>query len=236
MKFKQIARSSAKWLTAGLGVATASYAGYVGVTWLRYGKPSRASGENIDALMDKFISQYDVADRHNVRVDAPADITFPAASEVDLERCAVVRGIFKAREWILRSKADSTIRPRGLIAETRSLGWGVLAEVPGREIVMGAVTKPWDANPVFRALPPEEFLAFQEPGYVKIVWTLRTNPAGENKSILRTETRAIATDADARRKFRRYRSFLSPGIIVIRRAMLPAAKAEAERRWQAIAA
>ena len=77
---------------------------------------------------------------------------------------------------------------------------------------------------------------FQEPGYVKIIWTLRANPDRNGQSIFRTETRAVATDVEARRKFRRYWAFLSPGIIAIRRVMLPAVKAEAERRWIKIAA
>jgi hypothetical protein len=110
------------------------------------------------------------------------------------------------------------------------------AERPGREIVMGCATKPWEANPVFRTLRPDEFVAFDEPGYVKIVWTLRADPAGGSASVFRTETRAIATDSTARRKFRRYWSLLSPGIILIRSALLPAVRAEAERRWEDIAA
>ena len=70
---------------------------------------------------------------------------------------------------------------------TKSIGWGVLAEVTGREIVMGAVTQPWRANVVFRPLPPGEFSAFKEPDYVKVVWTLRADPAGTSRSIFRTE-------------------------------------------------
>ena len=66
--------------------------------------------------------------------------------------------------------------------------------------------------------------------YVKIVWTLRADAIGADASIFRTETRAIATDATARAKFRRYWSFLSPGIILIRWASLSPLKAEAERR------
>ena len=94
-----------------------------------------------------------------------------------------------------------------------ALGWGVLAEIPGREIVVGAVTRPWMAQVVFRALPPDEFARFHEPGYVKIVWTLRADPIGADESVFRTETRAAATDPSARIKFRRYWSFFSPGIV-----------------------
>jgi len=65
---------------------------------------------------------------------------------------------------------------------------------------------------------------------VKIVWTLRADPVDVVHSTFRTETRAIATDAEARRNFRRYWSFLSPGIIVIRWMALGPLKTDAEAR------
>jgi hypothetical protein len=236
MKSIEFTRSAAKWLAAGIGLATATYATYSGLAWFRYGKIRQVRGDNTDALLDTFIPVHEVVDRHQISVSAPAEVTLAAASEMDLESSVIVRGIFKGREWILRSKPENRPRPHGLLAQTKSLGWGVLAEVPGREIVMGAVTKPWDANPEFRALAPDEFASFQEPGYVKIVWTLRADPVGNGYSIFRTETRAIATDPEARRKFRWYWSFLSPGIIAIRAAMLRTVKAQAESRWREMAA
>jgi len=224
--------SALTWLVSGIGLAAASYGAYVAAAWFHYGKAKPASGDDADALLDKFMPRYEIAGRHKIRVAAPAEVTFSAAAEADLESSGLVRGIFKGREWILRSKPENRVRPRGLLAQTRSLGWCVLAEEPGREIVMGCATKPWEPNPVFRALLPNEFAAFHEPGYVKIVWTLRADPIGSSESVFRTETRAIATDPIARRKFRRYWSFLSPGIILIRSAILPAVKREAERRRQ----
>jgi hypothetical protein len=232
----KLTRSLAKWLLTGIGAGTAAYATYAGVTWCRYGNRKQRDEEAPDRLLDTFMGNYEVVERHKVDVRAPAEVALAAAAEMELGSCAVVRGIFKGRELILRSKPDNAIRPRGLLAETKSLGWNELAEVPGREIVMGAVTKPWEPNPVFRALPPGEFAAFHEPGYVKIVWTLRADPAENGRSVFRTETRATTTDPDARRKFRRYWSLFSPGIIVIRSVMLAAVKADAERRWRAMAA
>ena len=113
------------------------------------------------------------------------------------------------------------------------MGWGVLAERPGREIVIGAVTKPWEADVRFIALPPERFAGFAEGGFVKIVWTLRADPIGPDRSIFRTETRAIATDHLARSNFRRYWALASPGIRLIRRLSLRPLKDDAERRARA---
>lgn len=235
MKSKQPTRSVSRWLAAGIGFASASYATYVGVTWFRYGKAKKSNGDKPDALLDTFMPNFEVVDRHKVRVSAPAEVALSAATEMHLGSFAAIRAIFKGRELILRSRPDNAIRPRGLLAEMKSSGWGVLKDLPGREIVMGGVTKPWEANPVFRSLPPDEFAAFQEPGYVKIIWTLRADPTGDGESVFRSETRALATDPEARKKFRWYWSFLSPGIIAIRSVLLPAVKVAAEHRWRDIA-
>lgn len=223
-------RSLARWAAISVGVAAGTYGTYAAVTWFRYGRPARPEPESRDPLLERFMPTCDVAERHHVRVSAPAEITFAAAREADLMESPVARAIFRAREVMLGSEPERTTRPRGLLAMTQSLGWRILAEVPGREVVVGAVTQPWKANVTFRGLPPDDFAAFDEPGYVKIAWTLRADPIASTESVFRTETRAIATDTAARARFRRYWSFLSPGIIVIRAMMLHPLKAEAERR------
>ena len=223
-------RSRLRWLTAGAGLVAAVYVTWVGTAWFRYGRVPRPAGTEADALLDPFMPEYEIVERHQVRIAAPTAVTFAAARELDLLRGRVVRVIFKSREWILGATPDEHVRPRGLLALMQSLGWGVLAALPGRAVVMGAVTKPWEPNPTFRGLPADAFAAFAEPGYVKIAWTLRADPDGPSASIFRTETRAVATDPAARARFRLYWSCLSPGIILIRRLMLGPLKAEAERR------
>jgi hypothetical protein len=215
---------------AGTALAAGSYASYVAVAWLRYGHVVKPSAEQADQLLDRFMPVYEIVERHQTRVAAPADVTLAAAYDMALDDSRVVRAIFRGREMLLRAATDPTPRPRGLLALTKSLGWGVLEESPGREIVMGAVTQPWHGNVVFRSLPPEDFASFQEPDYVKIVWTLRADPLPDGRSIFRTETRAVATSPHARSRFRSYWSRLSPGIILIRRMTLGPLRKEAERR------
>ena len=201
------ARSLSRWLSMGLGVAAGAYATYAGVTWFRYGKTSSVRTEREDPLLHGFLPMYEVVERHHIRVRAPAPTTFAAACEADLLQSSTVRAIFKAREVILGSEPDPVARPHGLLAFAKSIGWGVLAEVPGREVVMGAVTQPWEPNVIFRGLPPDEFAAFNEPGYVKIIWSLRADPVSPTESIFRTETRVVATDPVARARFRRYQDY-----------------------------
>ena len=230
MPSESFAGRAMRVLAAGAGVAAGAYAAYAGVTWCRYGQVPRATPQDEDRLLDEFMPDYETVERHRIRVRAPAEVTLAVAREMKLMDLPIVRAIIKGRELILGATPVESKGPRGLLEEVQSLGWVVLAEIPGREVVVGAVTKPWDANVTFRSIPPVEFAAFSEPDYVKIAWTLRADPVSAAESIFRTETRAIATDAAARTKFRRYWAFLSPGIAVIRLASLRPTKAEAERR------
>jgi hypothetical protein len=217
-------------LAAGAGAMAGGYAALAALAWLRYGHAQRSSVNDRDDLLDRFMPTYDIVERHHIRIDAPAAVTLAAAGEQDLFNLPVVRAIFRTRELVLGARPDDGSQPRGLLAATRSLGWGLLAAVPDREIVMGAVTRPWEPNVTFRALPPEDFASFSQPGFVKIAWTLRVDPLDAASSVFRTETRAVATDAAARARFRRYWAFVSPGIALIRRLSLRPLKREAERR------
>ena len=57
---------------------------------------------------------------------------------------------------------------------------------------------------VFHSLPLERFAAFDAPEYAQIVWTLSAMRIDDRTSVFRTITRVRTTDADARRRFRRY--------------------------------
>jgi len=231
MNSKHYIRSGARWVGAGTVLAAAVYATSVGATWYRYGHAERSTdAEDRDPDLDQFIPFFDVAERHRVLVAAPAEITFSAACDMSLQQSAVIRAIFRSRELILGGKPDKVIPQLGLIAQAKALGWAVLAEHPGCCVIFGAVTQPWLANPIFRALAPSEFATFHEPGYVKIAWTLRVDSVDATKSVARTETRVLTTDVVARTKFRRYWAFVLPGIVLIRRIALRLVKAEAERR------
>jgi hypothetical protein len=227
---RHVIRFSARLVGTGLGIAAAAYAGSVAHSWYRYGSPRPAVDDDVDPLLDRFMPAYEVVERHGVRVRASAEITLAAARDQDLLASPVIRAIFKTRAMLLGSRSDERARPRPLIPQMLSLGWGVLVDVADREIVMGAVTRPWEPNPRFRAVDPGQFAAFKDPEYVKIIWSLRADPLGRDDSMFRTETRAVATDDVARLKFRRYWALVAPGVVLIRQASLGPLKAEAERR------
>ena len=215
----------------GVGAVTLLGLGYVATQWLRYGHVRKRGGP--PTLLDRFLPACEVLERHETRVAAPADVTYVAAREMRLASSPVVRAIFRGRELLMRSSAAEARAPQSLIDEVVSIGWGVLAEEPGREIVLGAVTQPWQRDVKFRALPPDEFAAFDEPGFAKIAWTIRAESLGPATSLFYTETRVATTDAEARKRFRRYWTMVSPGVRLIRRESLRLVRADAERCYRA---
>jgi hypothetical protein len=227
---RQGLRRAVTWTASGGALLAAGYGSLVAIGWSRYGRPRPATPEQADDLLDRFMPAYEVVERHQIGIAAPADVVLRAAGEMTLQGPAIVRAIFRLRELVLGARPDTAARPTGLLAQVQSLGWAILAERPGREVVVGAVTQPWRPNVVFRAVPAEQFEAFDEPDHVKIVWTLRADPIDAGASVFRTETRVATTDAAARRKFRWYWARFSPGIALIRWMMLAPLKAEAEAR------
>jgi hypothetical protein len=187
----------------------------------------------VSSPLDSFIPEADIRERFENTVQAPGQLVMEAACSFDLQSLRLVRAILRLRELLLRASPPAPRTPQGLLAETRNLGWGLLAETPGRLIVCGAVCQPWLGDVVFTPLPPERFRSYAEPGKVKIAWTLEADPIGPETTRFGHETRAVATDAEARHRFRRYWRWARFGIVGIRWLLLPAIRREAEGRWRA---
>lgn len=230
MRITQRIPARVKWIGGGIGLAATAYLARAGWTWLRFGMIPPAAPADAEPLLDAFMPDYDLVERHHLRVGAPAEVALAAALDADVQQTLLARTIFAARALALGGERDDTEHPRGLLPLMQSIGWEVLAQVPGREVVFGAVTTPWDAEPVFRPVGKGYFAGFNERGFVKIVWTLRADPDDAGTCIFRTETRAVATDPFARARFRRYWAFVEPGVRLIRRALIDRVKREAERR------
>jgi hypothetical protein len=207
------------------------YLVYVLVSWLRYGKTQSAVGLD-EPTIARFIPDPEVDEVHETRVDAPAVVTFAAACELDLNASPLVRAIFFLRTIPsrLRGHTEAPDESRGWLAETESLGWGRLSQHSGHEIVIGAITKPWIGEPKFQALSSTRFPAFSEPGFAKIAWTIEAVSLGPDESIFRTRTRVVTTDPESRKRFRRYWSRLSLGILAIRWECLRLVRRSAEER------
>jgi len=182
----------------------------------------------VPSPLDSFLPVYDAREHFQLLVRAPAGRTFDVAAAFDLRSPFLVRAIFRLREKLLGSRVTDQTPSHGFLEDMQALGWGVLAHDPGRLFIAGAHCQPWRADVRFVALSPTTFGNYQEPGQVKIAWTLETVPMTGATCFLRTETRACATDPVTRRRFRSYWRWARFGILPIRWLMLPAIRRQVE--------
>jgi hypothetical protein len=236
MDGRQILKRAGRGLAVGAAMAATGYAALIVLGRWRYGNVEGFAQNAEDSLLDRYIPKPEVVEHHQIAIDAPADVVMAAAKEMEVLDSPLIRMVFRIRELALGGEPDTRPHPTALLEQMQSIGWVVLAEKAGREIVFGSVTQPWQAKPVFRSIPPDQFKDFSEPGYVKIAWTLRADPVDASHSIFQTDTRVCTTDETARKRFRSYWSFVSPGVELIRFAMLRPLKRAAESRVRAAAA
>ena len=183
------------------------------------------------ASLDRFIPHPDVRERFEISIRAPASLVMDVASNFDMQSLPLVKAIFWLREKVLHSDRHAPRRPQGVLEEMQALGWGRLVEQPSRLVAFGATCQPWLARVTFSPLAPAEFGAYAEPGQLKIAWTLETDELGPALTRFAQETRAVATDETARKRFLHYWRWARFGIISIRLLLLPAIRRAAEKRW-----
>ncbi|WP_167140603.1 hypothetical protein [Diaminobutyricimonas sp. TR449] len=218
-----------------IAAAVLALVGYSAVKWARYGQPENHPA---DETLDRIIPKPEVDEYNETVVNAPGPVTFAEARDIDLWQSPPIKALFWLRSVPSMARGEDFKMPeaRGLVAETEGLGWGLLDWDPGRRMVLGAYAQPWKRDVKFASLPMEEFIAFNQPGYAKIVVTIEARPISDQSSLLITRTRVATTDAEARRRFRLYWGPISAGIIAIRKLGLPMIKERAEARMKDAAA
>jgi hypothetical protein len=162
--------------------------------------------------LDDVLPDPDWRTRHERRIAAPPGAALAAARAVtvaDMPLAAVLLA--------LRGFGRPPRVPIVTLLETR-VGLARLAEN-----LWAGVQRPWRLRGESRRV--DDFVAFAEPGWVKIAVDLTAAEDG----VLATETRIAATSDDARRAFGRYWLVVRPGSDLVRVSWLRAA----ERRVRA---
>jgi hypothetical protein len=182
----------------------------------------------------ELLPEYDFNEVHACSVAAPGARVYEAVKAATAGEMPLVRALFAVRSLpaMLRGRGGlPRAKDESLYEQMVRFGFTVLADDPGRELVVGIVGQPWklDGGKRARIEDAADFLAFTEPGFVKAAMSFEVDEqAGATR--LRTETRVYATDPLARRGFARYWRVIRPGSGAIRRSWLRAAKRRAERR------
>jgi len=185
----------------------------------------RGSG---DRLIDDFAAQADAREVHQILIEAARPAVWRALWTADLDRLGVVKLLFGLRT-LPRLLARPRTAPRLPARLTLPLligrgGFGILAEAPERELVMGIAGRFW--RPTGGVLPfeTERFAGTLPAGTAKAVWSFTLEDAGADRTLLATETRVVCADAIARRRFRLYWLAIRPWSGLIRITMLRAVR------------
>ena len=182
-------------------------------------------------LIDSLAPNPDAVETHFLNINASPEVVYRALWTADLGRSLIIKSLLA-----LRSLPELIVHPRQPLPQDRKVtlqtlidaGFGVLAEQPGKEIVLGVSGRFWRPMGNLSAFNRADFDAPPPAGLARAVWNFHVEGVND-QTILSTETRVTCGDRRSRRKFRAYWFFVRPFSGLIRRLMLRAVRLEAHR-------
>ena len=182
-------------------------------------------------LLDVHLPSYDVVLTEHLVVEADTAVVFEAAKNFDFmtTRSLLVTAMMTARSVPSQVLRRPVVTPQSLMLarDPGALpGWQLLGEVPGREVVFGAVGKFWKADIEWHDLAADQFATFEEPGWGKIACHLLVRPDGPGRSILSYECRTATTDPMSQAQMSRYWWLIRPFVGYVLRAVIRTIRGE----------
>ena len=174
--------------------------------------------------MDEVISSNpDAIEPHFIRIAAPREVVYRTLWTADLGKSILIKlllGLRSLPEFIAHgfpaSTQDRSITMQRLIGA----GFGLLAENPGEEIVLGVRGRFWRPTGNVLSFQRAAFDGPVPPGVAHGVWNFAIADAPGGQVIVSTETRVTCGDQASRRKFRAYWLLVRPFSGLIRILML----------------
>jgi hypothetical protein len=189
--------------------------------------------ETISEGLRNVIPNATTSTRQAVIVEADVDQTFTAirtthmSSSRAVGTLAAVRGLpVRIGNRLRRRQREPTISHATISDLVGSGYWIVLSDHPPYELVLGLVM--WDDRVPADGLTHGLFDR-PGPGSVKVGWSFTVQPLPGHRSLLVTETRTLASDAVAARRFRIYWKLISPFAALTRELVLGMIAREAAR-------
>lgn len=204
-----------------------------GVTggWIVLGGPALANYvPNPSRQLDAFMPIYQFEERFEIPVRATRDRVYRAVLDVSADEIPFYRTL----AWIRRGTAsgpESVLNPPDgvpLITVATRTSFVKLADMPGQELVIGAVVIAPPGVRLAVASDPSSFMALDQEGFAKAAIAFLITPQADGWTMLRTDTRVWATDPESRDRFARYWRVIAPGSALTRLMWLRAIKVRAE--------
>jgi hypothetical protein len=175
-------------------------------------------------MLEEFLPHYDVRETHSVKVAAEPEVVLRALRELTPREVPLFVVLMTLRAG---PRARHLSARRRVLDQFERAGFVSLRDGPDG-LAFGSVGRYWQLSGSLRRIEPGEFRDFAEPGYAKGAVDFRVEPQ-DGATLLTTETRVLATDETARRRFLRYWRLIHPGSAAIRVVWLRAIRRRAER-------
>jgi hypothetical protein len=201
--------------------------------WLVWERPWRRPFPPSTAL-DALLPEADFCDTSSLRVQAPPASVLRALREVTVADMPAATAIAEVRylpaRLLGRVPPSTPDVPFLDLLLSESGGYAVLAEDPGREIVIGTVGRLHDLTDqeLTRPESAEAFRRFAAPDHEKLAMSLRVEDVDAAGCTLVLEHRTHAVDARARRLFSLYWLVIKPGGAFMSQLLLRAVRRRAE--------
>ena len=182
-------------------------------------------------LIDSFAPNPDAVETHSISIVALPNAVYQTLWTADLSGSLIIKALLGLRSLPEFAAHPCRPRPRSRKITLQTLiesGFGVLAEEPGQEIVLGVTGRFWRPTGNLTAFNREDFDGPVRMGLARAVWNFSFESVGSDRTNLATETRVTCGDDVSRRKFRAYWFVVRPFSGLIRRLMLRAVKRACE--------
>lgn len=180
------------------------------------------------SLLERLIPVARRREREHVDLSAAPVRVWELIRHADLARTPVLRALVSSR--VLPGHATGNGADRRFCIDdfrptAREPGFRLLADDPPRQFSVGALARARSLRPSFLPFSDiDEFIAFAEPGAIKLAWSASIAPCGTRAmadgSRLSFEFRIGATDAAAWRMARWYFALIGPGMHWVQRRVL----------------
>ena len=190
--------------------------GLVGFMTGVYLPVSETRVETVRTRLDEFAPVFQFSEFHSISITAPKDRVYSAIWAVTPEEVRFYKTLMGMRFL-------NTPERRPILESFTAEGFLLLADDPGREIVIGRAGDGRTA----KKLTPDEFKALQQAPLIKIAMNFRIQEVDATHCVLTTETRVYAVGTHALRGFATYWRMIYPGSSLIRSMWLRAIKLRA---------
>jgi len=183
-------------------------------------------------LIDSFAPRPDAVETHSLVINAPRETVYRTLLTADLGHSLIIKSLLALRS-IPGFIAHPCAMPRNRKITLQTLidsGFGLLAEKPGEEIVLGVTGRFWRPAGNLSPFNRPDFDRAVPVGFARGVWNFSVSEPIRGQTLLTTETRVTCGDPASRRKFLAYWFVVRPFSGLIRLIMLKSVRKMAEAR------